>query len=250
MTVLLHDGTADGFLSAVCRAVDSAEDTVAICAASEWQPTLFDASQHVRSDSRRVRELLSELRSRGSRDVVTRVLHVAMSEQAGIGRDLVAYLRLVRRLGAEADGYLANPTVGRVNEVARAVGLELHRLKGLVRFRRIHSGELWGPISPAHNVLAPLALYFRGRMPSDAWILHDVRRRLAMLWDTRELAWVDPDELPPEEPALAAEEEAYQEMWKTYFRNIAVRERRNPRLQRQFMPARYWQHLVETPGRP
>jgi probable DNA metabolism protein len=85
-------------------------------------------------------------------------------------------------------------------------------------------------------------------MPSDTWLIHDVRRRLAIHWDRKELAWVDPEDLPPENPELAEDEGAYQFLWQTYFRNIAVTDRRNPRLQRQYMPARYWKHLVEVPG--
>jgi hypothetical protein len=37
-------------------------------------------------------------------------------------------------------------------------------------------------------------------------------------------------------------------LWRTYFRRIANPERRNPRLQRTLMPARYWDTLVENPA--
>jgi hypothetical protein len=53
---------------------------------------------------------------------------------------------------------------------------------------------------------------------------------------------------PPEKPELGEDEAAYQTLWQTYFRNIAVRERRNPPLQRQCMPTRHWKYLVEVPG--
>jgi probable DNA metabolism protein len=86
-------------------------------------------------------------------------------------------------------------------------------------------------------------------MASELWLLHDVSRRLAVRWDRRELTWLDPDDLPPDQPALAEDEAAYQTLWQTYFRTIAVRERRNPRLQRRCMPARYWTWLVERPAR-
>jgi probable DNA metabolism protein len=248
MSVLLHDGTMDGLLTAVARGVEFPAESIEIHASTGRQPSLFEKAEPVAAEPERARRLLRELAQCGSRPIVRRLLHAAMSEEPDIGTALAGYVREVRRRGAEADGFLAHPDVARVHEVARAVGHELHRLKGLVRFRRMQDDTLWGPISPDYNVVLPLGLYFRGRMPSEAWIVHDVRRRLAVRWDRRRLEWVDPGDVPPEQPALAEDESAYQRLWQTYFRTIAVRERRNPRLQHQFMPVRYWRHLVENPG--
>ncbi|MDR2407664.1 MAG: DUF4130 domain-containing protein, partial [Bacteroidales bacterium] len=43
----------------------------------------------------------------------------------------------------------------------------------------------------------------------------------------------------------AAQESRYQELWKTFWRAVAIQERKNPKLQRQFMPKRYWKYLIE-----
>ena len=40
-------------------------------------------------------------------------------------------------------------------------------------------------------------------------------------------------------------EEEYQKLWKTFFKRIAITERKNLKLQRQFIPARYWKYLPE-----
>jgi len=247
MSTLLHDGPLDGLLSAVAEAADAEGGLPEVHAAHGWQPALFEEARRVDADPRRVRRLLDELRSHGSRQMVGRALHAAMSEQGDVGTALAGYVRQVRRHGARADDFLADPSVGRVHEAARTVGRELHRLKGLVRFRRLREGTLWAPISPTTNVITPLALYFKDRIPSDPWVLHDVRRGMAIRWDGRTLHWVDRDALPPEQPEPAEDEGQYQALWQTYFRTIAVPERRNPRLQRQYMPVRYWRHLVEVP---
>ncbi len=248
MTTLLHDGTVDGLLTAVAEAADAPGEVQAVQASRDRQAGLFEDTRHVEADPRRAGRLLDELRACGSRRIAGRVLHAALSEQPDVGSALAGYVHQVRRRGARADDFLADPSVGRVHEAARTVGRELHRLKGLVRFRRLQDGTLWGPIGPDTNVIAPLALYFRGRMPSEAWMLHDLGRGLAVRWDGHTLDWVDHDALPPVEPALAEEEPEYQAFWQAYFRTIAVPERRNPRLQRQYMPVRYWQYLVESPG--
>lgn len=249
MSTFLYEKTVDGLLTAVARAADSMVDAVELRAADDWQPTLFVNPTEIIPNPDCAVGLLDELRNRASKRVVRRVLYAAMSEGEDIGTALVAYVQQVRRLGAQADDFLADPSIRRVHDIARAVGSELHRLKGLARFRRLRDETLWAPIRPEANVVAPLALYFKGRMPSETWLIHDVRRRLAVRWDRNELAWVDPEDLPLEKPELAEDEAAYQTLWQTYFRNIAVSERRNPRLQRQCMPTRYWKYLVEVPGR-
>ena len=248
MITLLHDGTVDGLLTAVAEAAGAPDELPEVRALHDWRPALFEDARRVETNPHRAGRLLEELRAQGSRRVTRRVLHAAMSEQADVGRALAGYVRQVRRHGARADDFLADPSVGRVHEAARTAGRELHRLKGLVRFRRLRDGTLWGPIGPDTNVIAPLALYFRDRMPSEPWVLHDLSRGLAIRWDGHTLAWVDRDALPPDEPEPADEETEYQTLWQTYFRTIAVPERRNPRLQRQYMPVRYWPHLVEAPG--
>jgi probable DNA metabolism protein len=44
---------------------------------------------------------------------------------------------------------------------------------------------------------------------------------------------------------LSGEEAEFQILWKEYFNNITITERKNPRLQKQYMPVRYWKHLIE-----
>jgi len=48
-------------------------------------------------------------------------------------------------------------------------------------------------------------------------------------------------------PSTTSSEIAYQELWKLFFKTIAIRERTNSRCQMQFMPKKYWQDLIEEP---
>jgi probable DNA metabolism protein len=50
------------------------------------------------------------------------------------------------------------------------------------------------------------------------------------------------------EGVFSDDEARWRPLWQAYFAAIAVRTRLNPRLQRQYMPRRYWHYLVEEPG--
>ena len=44
---------------------------------------------------------------------------------------------------------------------------------------------------------------------------------------------------------MAEDGKLFQRLWKGYFDAMTIRERINPRLQRQMMPKRYWRFLTE-----
>jgi len=48
-----------------------------------------------------------------------------------------------------------------------------------------------------------------------------------------------------DELLLATDEQRFQALWRAYFRSLTIRERLNPRKQRQDMPVRFWPHLTE-----
>ncbi|MFW6294603.1 MAG: DUF4130 domain-containing protein, partial [Halanaerobium sp.] len=37
-------------------------------------------------------------------------------------------------------------------------------------------------------------------------------------------------------------------LWKSFFSAVSIKNRLNPKLQRQFMPKKYWKYLIEKPG--
>ena len=77
--------------------------------------------------------------------------------------------------------------------------------------------------------------------------LHDCKRGLAVAWNQGELHQVAG--VPADITSLLHQEElAYQRLWRTLTRSLAVPERTNPVLQRRCMPRRYWKCLIENPG--
>ena len=92
-------------------------------------------------------------------------------------------------------------------------------------------------------VLQLLAGHFSTRLGNEKWIIHDLGRGKAAIYAPR--LWRIADFSLPEGIAPSRREEAFRDLWKEYFHSIAVRSRENPRLQRQFMPKKYWKHLPE-----
>lgn len=246
MSAWIYDGTFDGLLTAISLLHESGERPEALSPVEQTQLGLFAAPVSVTSDSARAGELLKALRERATAGVVRAVAFVGLSELPDLEMALFDFVELAFRHGGGVLGYHANPAVRRVTETARKVGAEIHRLKGLLRFRDTEEGLLWGPLEPDHNVIVPVALHFRRRMPRERWMVHDVRRELAVLWNGKELEELEGAAIPAVRPTESEGE--VQELWRTFYEKVSIAERRNPRLQRQHMPRRYWTYLVEKGG--
>jgi len=137
------------------------------------------------------------------------------------------------------DGDVRN-TVAR----ARAVRAEAHRYLGLVRFQAVQGEGWYARFEPDHDVLGMLIGHFHRRMAGQDWVLHDLSRQKAWVCRTGVGQGVRGIQVP-ENWSRDPGEAAIQDLWRTYFRTIAIRDRLNPGLQRSKMPQKTWKHLVE-----
>lgn len=253
---LVYDGSFEGLLCALeCGCDDKRVERLTAQQAAE--PTLFGERGEIPTVTARAAGFAQRLRSASSREVLHNVLYNYLSEVAGFETALLQYVRLAFTHGAEVDRYHAHDAVRAVHMLTRKVGCELHRFTGLARFRELRDGTWWAPIAPDHNIACGLALHFRRRMPGHAWVIYDVQRDYGVRWDTREFTLVSMNEelrrdglgdLGMWEPWYSEAERKFQRLWRGYFESIAIAARRNPSLQRRFMPQRYWRYLIERPG--
>jgi probable DNA metabolism protein len=241
MNTYIHDNSIDGRLSAIAAALASSQTPQDILPDEGRQVSLFGTDVQVQSDETAARRLMQRIRSDISAEAVHHVMYVFLSELPNLDLTLYHYLNEGLIRGKEIDRWHANPHVKKVHDASLKVGREIHRLKGLLRFRELDEGTLWAPVEPDHQVLLPLAHHFRRRLPGERGIIHDMRRNLAVGWDREGVAYVT----PPEHFRTSENETAVQQLWQTYFQSATIRERINPRLQRQCMPVRYWKWLTE-----
>jgi probable DNA metabolism protein len=257
MSFYIYDGSLEGYLTAVSRALD--DDTLPddIVPASGWQSSLFAVPQEIKTDPLIADRLVTRLNSL-SRNIVKNICYCYLSEINGFEMPAAEYVFLAFDHGKDIDRYHANKAVHDVHVLAGKVGAEIHRLSGLVRFRKLADGTFWAPVEPDHNVILPLSWHFVGRMPTQKWVIYDIARNTGIRWDTRECSVVIMDpaimqrirtagvDLPE---LLSGEELDYQKLWQNYFNTLSVEGRTNTALQRSNMPRRYWKYLVEKPGK-
>ncbi len=251
LTVYLHDDSFTGFLTAVERAVHAGPGEAAVAASPAWTPSLFDEAVRVHPEEAAVRRLLDRVRAFGGAGAARRLVTLHLSESPDAGPVALAYVRLLLARGAPVDGYHAHPAVRRMLDLTASVGREIHRFHGLLRFTEIAPELLAAVFEPDHNILLPVARYFCVRLRAQPWIIHDRRRSLAARWDRRRLETLAGDDIRAwlEQAADRTLADRHPDLWRAFFRSVAVPGRENSRVQRQNMPRRYWSCLPEVAER-
>jgi hypothetical protein len=156
-----------------------------------------------------------------------------------------------------------DPAAAAVLAAAFKVCREIDRLRGLLRFAPDSLGVYTARCAPDHFVLPGLAEHFFLRFGDTPWAVMDEKRRLALACPAggeprliraaapRYSAFTEParSEGPAFRTGAGSDEtpasDAWAELWRNYHRSVNNESRRNPGLQRQFMPVRYWKYLNE-----
>ena len=107
-------------------------------------------------------------------------------------------------------------------------------------------------IEPLYNVLPLCADFFQDRYADQPWLIYDTHRQFGLYYDLKNVETVHFEQTPDflrngkiKQEQQDESESAFQDLWKDYLSSITIRERKNLKLQRQFMPKRFWKYLIE-----
>ena len=158
-------------------------------------------------------------------------------------RFALLYTLLLRlRTNSRAMGDEADPLIRRLDQLARAVRRDIHKMRAFVRFREIGEGEAarfvaW--FEPEHFILRRNAGFFARRFTSMRWsILTPIG---TLHWDAEKLT-----EGPPARKCDAPQGDPLEETWRTYYSAIFNPARLKIGAMCKEMPKKYWRNMPET----
>ncbi|OGR78314.1 MAG: hypothetical protein A2X32_02135 [Elusimicrobia bacterium GWC2_64_44] len=241
MRTYLYDGSFESFLTALSLALERTEEC-AIAREAGAEAGLFTEFINAGSDPSRAAAARALFEGRGSPESWHHARYAFLSESPGAEDAVLAYARLIKEKGRAADDMLADDRVKSVHALSAAVGGEAHMFKGFVRFTELADKALYARIEPDHNILPLLTGHFRARLGELNWVIHDARRNSAALYFGGRLVYapLEAARLTPD-----AKEEEVRALWRHFFKTAAIKERVNPKLQRQNVPLKYRKNLTE-----
>ena len=246
----LYDGSFEGFLTCIYEHYYN-EKASGIYRGDAYQANLLAASRTVGTEETKATRVYEAIEHKISREDLKRVYRVFLSSAEEKENKLLQYIRLGFQKGSAVSLLHSNPIVFEVQQIEKKVTIEMHRLKGLIRFSALvkplagKTGReiLYSRIEPDHDVLEIIADHFADRLKSDPFIIHDKTRGKAVF--AQDGNWYTADFQDSDLPALGEAERDYRDLWKRYFETIAIQERINPACQKRMMPVRYWKNLTE-----
>ncbi len=241
--IYIYDGTWDCFLTAVHHYYYDKEDVSNIESGLCYIPNLIDEYRTITSDVIKAKAVEEAILHKISAESLENLQKCFFSELQGREMWILKYIRMGFKIGMRIDSMLGDKTVLDVLIPARKVGMECHRMLGLLRFELLEGGIYYAKIQPDHNIISFISPHFKNRFADQNWIIHDTKRKIASLYNTKKmlLSYMDLSNIPE----LHAEELKFQALWKNYYKHIAIKNRLNPKLQKSFMPKRYWKNLTE-----
>lgn len=242
MVTYLYDGSFEGLLTILYHCFKS-EGPEAICRIDDFSPDLFSKPRHIQTDSSLAGKVYSAVEKQISVQSLRHIYYAHLSEKSGVELQIYRYIKLGWKLGWQLDDHLGCDEVAAIHTISRRVDGERYRFLGLLRFRELVGDVLYGPCEPDYNVVSLLASHFQKRMANYRWIIHDVKRDIACVYDTTE--WRICDFVFDDIPHWSEGEAAYQRLWQEFYQSIAIKNRTNHRLRQQFMPKKYWKYLLE-----
>ena len=257
MTVYTFDGTMDGLLTAVFDAFALHEQPEQLLKTGDALPLFCDHTYHVTSDDEKVQRVWTGLEKHLPREAMKLIYVSWLSELPELPTPLFQYICKVFRQG-DISKHFADPDVLTVTNIARRVLHEQLRMKQFIRFQKAKDGTYLAVVSPDHNVLPIITHHFQDRFNDQPWLIYDARRHYGFYYDGETVIHVtfeDEAAVPfnlsngkLDANVLSENDKLFQDLWRTYFKAICIRERMNPRKQLNDMPRRYWQYMTEKQG--
>jgi probable DNA metabolism protein len=150
-----------------------------------------------------------------------------------------------RRAAEKAGTDRGDPDVLTVLGAAYRVRREEERMLGFLRFKAGPGGIHTARCAPDHFVLPRLGRHFTRRFGETPWLIIDEKRRLCLQGSGPGEARLLPLEALAAETASGPGADPWEDLWRAYHQAVNNPSRKNPALQRQFMPLRYRKYLPE-----
>ena len=254
MLYYLYDGSFEGFLTCVFDVYFRNETPARMVNEGTALP-LFTDTHPVITDGDKAGRVLEGLKKKISKSAIHMLYYCYLSELPDVELILLRYIQKALASPVSIEVNFADDDVLALSKIYRKVSREHSRMLQFIRFQKTVDGMYFAVMDPIYNVLPLCANFLQDRYADQQWLVYDTRRNFGLYYDLTKTEIVrfehPPAHLKTGKISMEQQddyERAFQELWKDYLQAITIQSRKNLRLQRQFMPKRFWKYLTEKEG--
>ena len=239
MKIFITDGSPAAFFSAVFDAFNlqnckiTSDKNLQLYLGNELVNIVYDYGK-----CNRVRKGIEKY-DKFAEDEILLVLRSCDSQKEQIAFN---YIKKIIQKKSPVGKMMNLPEVIAFNDILYKVTGETHRMKGFLRFTESSNGTLYAPYSPDNDITDLLVKHFSERLKSEKFLIHDIKRKIAGLYNGSECIMGNLDDA---EIVLSDNEKAIENLWKKYYKSVNIKERPHEKQMKGYMPVRYWKFLPE-----
>jgi len=256
MNIWIYDKTFEGFLTLVFESYELKTIPDQILGEKESQSLIFKGNHDVICNEVKAKRVWDGLSKKISGQSCQMIYRVFLSELKDIELLMLRYIEDVFNSPVNIELNFGNKYVLEMFDISKKVAHEAHRIPMFVRFQKTTDEIYYASFDPMYNVLPFVIDHFEKRFADQKWIIYDTRRNYGFYYDlknTEEVTFtnsmVNPANGKIDNNLLDKDEQLFQDLWKTYFNSMCIKERINPKLHKQLLPKRFWKYLIEKQER-
>lgn len=210
---------------------------------SDYQANLFEET--FKLDYEKDENIIDEIIKVSSQEIFNTIYKIFLSNKEN--KEIIIFYFLLQGFKYKNKIFYMRNLKG-VNEalrIAKYVEHETHKFKGFLRFKELKGNVLYAEIEPENNILFFLSKHFQNRLKNEYWIIEDKKRKLLSIYDKKSFFITSAESFVLMNKELSECEEDIEELWKNFYKTIAIKERTNSRCRMNFMPKKYWKYIIE-----
>lgn len=239
--IFAYDGSFEGFLSAVFDSFAMKTIPADIVIFDDMEPSLLKI-HYVETDSEHAGRVLSGIEKKLGNTVLNMVRQAFLFDGAGKENAILRFVHKAFSEGPSTGNKIGDEEVNRIYKMCVSVSNEAERFRQFTRFSD-SDGALVAVIHPEHFVLPLIKGFFCARIKNEHFMIFDAEHGAALVHAPGKTAIIPVEELEVPDPSG---DSFYRNLWRLYYRRIAIAGRYNPICRRNHMPKRFWKYLPEV----
>ena len=238
-TIYQTDGSLSAFFTTV---FDGYKDETAFLSSEKIMQTgIGDRLILVTADEEKSKRVQNKIRAIDSHALleIDYILRTPFSDKEQVA---FSYIKLLVKNGAPVREYLSLPEIRKAVDYFGKTAHERHILSGFLRFHETQNGVYYSAFEPDNDITALLMPHFFARFKNTPFIIHDVKRELAGISDGRRWTTMQAGGATV---AFSQSEDGFLSLWEHYYQTVAIKERKNTKQMKNYMPVRYWKYMPE-----
>lgn len=241
MLAYIFDGTIDGIFTCVFRSFTKNENP-AFITNDALQCGIFNEAVCINTDYEANKRIIAAIYKYGGVNALNDVKFAFRSGSKNAPTVIFEYIRKTFEARKNISGKFSDESVLAFYDLIKRVSLELHRFKGFLRFNESIEGIYYARFEPDNDIADLLAPHFKARLGNTPFAIHDAKRNIVALCDGKSIKHV---KTAISFVSLTEKESTVGALWREYYKAVNLPSRKNERLMRGFMPARYHKNLTE-----